>query len=243
MYYFCRVRLWSVQHLNIFYLRVLNKESGMGKTAIVIGSTGLVGSALVDQLVDARHIGKIITLTRRSSKHSSSKVSNQVVDFENLDQYTELFNADILFSCLGTTLKQAGSIAAQRKVDLDYQYKAAQLAANNGVDHYLLVSSSGANEQSNSSYLKMKGLLERKIKSLPFRRISIFQPSLLLGQRTDFRLGEKIASWVMSALCVIPWLRRYQPIMGEQVASKMVMVSQQTGRSRELFRLDDIFIQ
>ena len=218
------------------------KERVMGKIAIVIGATGLVGRALVDHLASADHIGKIITLTRRSAMHSSSKVINQVVDFDHLEDYAELFNADLLFSCLGTTIKQAGSIAAQRKVDLDYQLKAAQLASNNGVEHYLLVSSSGANEQSNSAYLKMKGVLERKIKSLPFRRISIFQPSLLLGQRTDFRLGEKIASWVMSALCVIPWLRRYQPITGEQVASKMLMVSQKTGRSRELFRLDDIFI-
>jgi len=215
----------------------------MDKIAIVIGATGLVGNALVDHLADANHIGKIITLTRSSAKHSSSKVFNQTVDFDQLEHYAESFNADFLFSCLGTTIKQAGSIAAQRKVDLDYQYKAAQLAVNNGVDHYLLVSSSAANEKSNSEYLKMKGELEQRIKSLPFKRISIFQPSLLLGQRADFRLGEKIGSWVMTALCVIPWLRRFRPITGEQVAAKMVLVSQQSGQSIEFFRLDEIFIK
>jgi len=215
----------------------------MDKIAIVIGATGLVGRALVDQLADADHIGKIITLTRRSAKHPSSKVFNQVVDFDHLDDYAESFNAHLMFSCLGTTAKQAGSIAAQRKVDLDYQFKAAELASNNGVEHYLLVSSSAANEQSNSAYLKMKGELEQKIKSLPFKRISIFQPSLLLGQRVDFRLGEKVGSWMMNALCIVPWLRRFRPITGEQVASKMVLVSQQAGRSIELFRLDDIFIK
>ena len=215
----------------------------MEKKAIVIGATGLVGRALVDLLADADHIDKIITLTRSSAKHSSPKVFNQVVDFDHLEDYASSFSADFLFSCLGTTLKQAGSIDAQRKVDLDYQFKAAKLAANNGVDHYLLVSSSAANDQSNNQYLKMKGLLEQRVKSLPFKRISIFQPSLLLGQRADFRLGEKIGSWVMSALCVIPWLRRFRPITGEQVAARMVLASKQSGRSLELFRLDDVFIK
>lgn len=215
----------------------------MGKIAIVIGATGLVGRALVEHLADADHISKIITLTRRSAKHLSPKVFNQVVDFDHLDDYAESFNGDFLFSCLGTTIKQAGSIAAQRKVDLGYQFKAAEIAVNNGVDHYLLVSSSGANEQSNNEYLKMKGVLEQKIKILPFKRISIFQPSLLLGQRTDFRLGEKIGSWVMIALGILPWLRRFRPITGEQVAARMVLTTLQSGRPIDLFRLDDIFIK
>ena len=116
----------------------------MNKTAIVIGATGLVGRALVDQLADAGHIGKVITLTRRSASHPSSKVFNQVVNFDHLEDWASLFQADFLFSCLGTTLKQAGSIAARYKVDHNYQLKAAQLAADNGVHHSLLVSSSGA---------------------------------------------------------------------------------------------------
>ncbi len=219
------------------------KEVFMGKTVIVIGATGLVGRTLVDQLADADHIGKIITLTRRSAKHSSSKVFNQVVAFDHLEDYASFFEADVLFSCLGTTRQQAGSVAAQRKVDHDYQFKAAQLAADKGVHHYLLVSSSAANDQSNNPYLKMKGELEQGIKLLPFERISIFQPSLLLGQRTDFRLGEKLGSWILPLLCVIPGLRRFRPITGEQVAAKMVQVSGQSGPSLELFRLDEIFIK
>ncbi len=214
----------------------------MGKIVIVIGATGLVGRTLVDQLADADHIGKIITLTRRSARHSSSKVFNQVVVFDHLEDYTSSFEADVLFSCLGTTRQQAGSIAAQRKVDHDYQFKAAQLAADKGVHHYLLVSSSAANDQSNNPYLKMKGELEQKIKRLPFERISIFQPSLLLGQRADFRLGEKLGGWVLPLLCLIPRLRRFRPISGEQVAAKMVQVSGQSGPALELFQLDEMFI-
>ena len=215
----------------------------MGKTAIVIGATGLVGSALVDHLADADHIDKVITFTRRPVKHSSIKVFNQVVDFDSLEDFASLFSSDYLFSCLGTTKKQAGSIKSQRKVDLDYQFNAAKLAADNGVHHYLLVSSSGANEKSNNPYLQMKGELEQRVQSLPFERISIFQPSLLLGKRTDFRLGEKLGSLVLPVLCSIPWLRKFRPITGRQVASKMLLVSQRSGHSREWFRLDEIFIK
>jgi uncharacterized protein YbjT (DUF2867 family) len=213
----------------------------MSKIAIVIGATGLIGQALVDNLADADHIGKVITITRSPAEHSSSKVFNQIVDFEQLENYASYFRADLLFSCLGTTLKQAGSIAAQRRVDLDYQLQAAKLGASNGVYHYLLVSSSAANDQSNNQYLKMKGELEKEIKILPFKRISIFQPSLLLGQRADFRLGEKIASWVLPTLCILPWLRRFRPITGEEVAAKMLLVSQESGDPLQYFQLDEIF--
>lgn len=212
----------------------------MNKTAVVLGATGLVGRALVDQLADAGHIGKVVTLTRRSASHSSSKVFNQIVNFDHLEEWAPLFRADFLFSCLGTTLKQAGSIAARHTVDHDYQLKAAQLASDNDVRHYLLVSSSAADAQSNNSYLKMKGELEQRIKVLPFERISIFQPSLLKGERTDFRLGEKLGGWVLPLLGFIPWLRRFRPITGEQVAAKMVQVSLQSGQALEWFRLDEI---
>lgn len=213
----------------------------MGKTAIVIGATGLVGSALVNQLAAAEHIDKVITCNRRPVSHASSKVFNQVVDFERLEDFTTLFNSDYLFSCLGTTRKQAGSIESQRKVDLTYQFKTAKIAAKNGVKHYLLVSSSGANAKSNNAYLRMKGELEQKIQTLPFERISIFQPSLLLGQRPDFRLGEKLGSLILPILCRIPGLQKFHPITGNQVAAKMLWVSQQSGQSIEWFRLDEIF--
>ncbi|WP_435237310.1 NAD-dependent epimerase/dehydratase family protein [Psychromonas sp. PT13] len=215
----------------------------MNKTAVVIGATGLVGHAIVMQIIQMEQISKIVTLTRRPVSYSSEKVVNQVVDFDNLEGISELLRGDYLFSCLGTTLKQAGSIEAQRKVDIDYQFKVAQLAANVGVEHYLLVSASGANPQSKNAYLKMKGELEQKITALPFSQISIFQPSLLLGQRDHFRMGEKIGSWILPILGFIPVLKRYRPITGQQVAKKMIAVSQQTLPRLNYFRLDDIFIK
>lgn len=213
----------------------------MGKKAVVIGATGLVGTALVNKLVTADHIDKVITLTRRPVIYSSTKVENHVVNFDSLEDVESLFNADLLFSCLGTTRSKAGTVAAQRVVDLEYQYNAAQIAAKNGVSHYLLISSSGANAKSHNPYLKMKGELELRVRSLGFKRISIFQPSLLIGKRSEFRFAEKIGSLVLPVLFFIPGLRRYRPITGKQVAEKMLKVSQCAGESLEYFRLDELF--
>lgn len=214
----------------------------MQKTALVIGATGLIGQAVVKQLIQSEHIKQVITLTRRPVPADSPKVINHVVNFDQLDQYASLLTADYLFSCLGTTRRQAGSVAAQRKVDVDYQFKVAQLAAQQGVAHYLLVSSHGANEHSKNAYLQMKGELERRVQTLPFPHISIFQPSLLLGHREQARLGEKLGSWIFPLICRLPPLHRFRPIPGEQVAAKMVQVSQQPGPAVEWFRLDEIFI-
>lgn len=211
------------------------------KVALVIGSTGLVGQALVEQLSAAEEISQVITLTRRPIEYASAKVMNHVVNFEQLEQHASLFQADLMFSCLGTTLKQAGSIEAQRNVDLHYQLKAAELAIANGVSHYLLVSSSGGNDQSRNAYLKMKGELEKQIKLLNFERISIFQPSLLIGDRQDFRLAEKLGSWLLPSLCLMPGLSRYRPITGKQVATKMHLVSSQSGPKLAIYRLDELF--
>ena len=214
----------------------------MGKIALVIGATGLVGGHLVKQLTEATHISKVVTLTRRPITYHSDKVINHVINFDNLSQYSALFEADIVFSCLGTTKKTAGSVDAQRKVDFDYQLHAAQLAAKMGVEHYLLVSSSGANANSSSAYLKMKGELEDTVQALSFKRISVIQPSLLLGKRTnDFRIAEKVGSILLPVLCVIPRLKKYRPITGRQVAIKLTQISKQSGYGVEYFTLDALF--
>ncbi|WP_444921797.1 NAD-dependent epimerase/dehydratase family protein [Microbulbifer sp. CnH-101-G] len=209
--------------------------------AIIIGATGLIGNHLVEQLAKEAFIDEIVTLTRRNTPSPHPKVRNEVVDFDRLEEYAELFRGDLLFSCLGTTKKQAGSLEQQHKVDVDYQFHAAQLAANNGVSHYLLVSSSGANAKSSNAYLRMKGELEQKVLLLPFAQISIFRPSLLMGDRSDSRPAEKIGAILLPWICLLPGLRRYRPIKGAQVAAKMVSESQRQGKGLETFTLDELF--
>lgn len=213
------------------------------KKAIVLGATGLVGQSLMNQLINEEQIGSIVAATRRPVEYASGKVINTVIDFEKMDDDSTVFNGDMLFSCLGTTIKQAGSFQKQRRVDFDYQYKAAELASQNSVAHYLLVSSSGANANSKSPYFQMKGELENAIAALPFERISLFQPSLLTGERKGFRLGEKVASFVLPTLCKLPPLKRYRPISGCEVTKKMIAVSLSSGNAREKFTLDEVFTQ
>jgi len=214
----------------------------MMKTALVLGATGLVGSAVVNQLASIDDFTQVITLTRRPTSPTHSKIENHVIDFKHLETYACLFKVDVVFLSLGTTKKQAGSIAAQRIVDVEYQLQAAQLAAAAGAAHVLLVSSSGASAQSNNPYLKMKGELEQAIEKLNIPHISIFQPSLLLGNRPETRIGEVVGSWVMPLLCALPGLRRYRPIKGEEVAAKMVEVSQQQNPTKMTrYILDEIF--
>ena len=213
----------------------------MANTAVVVGATGLVGRSLVEQLVDATHVDRVVTVTRRAIAHASPKVANEVVNFDKLDDYASAFRGQWLFSCLGTTREQAGSVEAQRRVDVDYQLAAARLAAANGVRHYLLVSSGSADASSGNAYLRMKGELEQRVLALPFERISIFQPSVLVGTRERSRPAEKLAGSVMGVLGIIPGLRRYRPIRGEQVAAKMVEATREPGPAVEWFRLDDVF--
>jgi uncharacterized protein YbjT (DUF2867 family) len=217
------------------------KNTSVNKTAIVIGATGLIGSNVVSLLAEAEHVGRVVVITRRAVEFASKKVENHVVDFARLNEHKDLFTGDILFSCLGTTIQLAGSVAAQRVVDLDYQYTAARIAFEQGVSHYLLVSSSGAEQQSLSAYLKMKGELETKVQSLAFQHISILQPSLLLGEREQSRRAEGWASRVLPVICKLPMLRRYRPIYGAKVAQKMVLLSQSPEHAFERFSLDQVF--
>lgn len=213
----------------------------MQKVAVVIGATGLVGSELVKQLINSEQIAKVVTLSRRSLTFQSEKVTNHVIDFEHLDQYKALIKGDLFFSCLGTTRKQAGSVVAQRRVDLDYQLQAARIAVENHIPHYLLVSSAGANSQSHSAYLKMKSELEQAIRQLSFERVSIFQPSLLLGHRAQQRFAEGIGARILPLICRLPGLQRFRPIQADQVASKMRAIGLSEGKGVCYYRLDDLF--
>jgi uncharacterized protein YbjT (DUF2867 family) len=213
----------------------------MAKVAIVIGATGLIGKSLVKLLAESETIKQVITFTRSTYDFKNAKVLNHVIDFNNLSNYQHLFQGDMLFSCLGSTLKQAKTLKNQYTVDVEYQLKIATMSAENGVKHYLLASSSGANEHSKNAYLQMKGTLEKQIIQLNFEKISIFQPSLLTGNRLHLRLAERIGAAVLPLICLIPGLQKYRPILGSLVAQKMLQVSQQQQGQLQYFTLDQVF--
>lgn len=209
--------------------------------AIVFGATGLIGTSLTRQLAAHPACSSLVTLGRRNAFDDLDKVSHQIVDFDNLGAHASQITGDVLFSTLGTTKKQAGSIAAQRVVDVDYQLAVAKIAAKNKIPHFVLVSSSGADAASRNPYLKMKGELETAIRQLPFERISILQPSLLRGPRQPARGGELAAQWILPLFTWLPTLQKYRPIHCDVVASKMIAVHQMQASALETYRLDDVF--
>lgn len=209
--------------------------------AVIIGATGLVGTSLVHQLASDDAISEIVVLCRRPAFEDIDKVVTHLVDFEQLDDAAGLISGDVLFSALGTTKKQAGSLDAQRVIDVDYQLRAAQIAAENGVGHYVLVSSSGADSQSGNAYLQMKGALEDAIAQLSFDKITILQPSLLTGPRRETRIGERLAQIIMPIFTTLPRLRKYRPIHCDVVARKMIQACHEQTEALKTYRLDAIF--
>ena len=193
------------------------------KTAVIIGATGLVGKQLVSQLIQHSAFSKIVVLVRRSTGITHPKLQEVLVSFDELTRSKNQIKGDVLFSCMGTTIKQVKTKENQYKVDYTYQYETAKFAAENGIKTYVLVSSAGANPKSKSFYTRMKGELEEAILQLPFGKIRILRPSFLMGNRTEFRLGERIGIAVTNFFAsFIPPLKKWHGITDYEVARAMI---------------------
>lgn len=213
------------------------------KTAIVAGATGLIGGHLVRLLLADDSYDLVKVFVRRPLEFRHPKLSVHVVDFERIDAWRDLVSGDELFSAMGTTLRRAGSRAAQYRADVALPHAIACAASENGVGKVLLVSSSGANRKSGNFYLRIKGELEEKIAELPFERVIIFRPSLLTGKREVRRFNEEVGGLLLEGITrLIPPLRRYRSIPGETVAKAMVASAGKPGRDRIFaYALDRIF--
>ena len=193
--------------------------------AILLGATGAVGRDLVRQLLQDDRFTELYLLVRRIPEGLSfPKLRIELLDFDQPDQWPDLPEADVLFSSLGTTLRDAGSQAAQYRVDYGYQYEVARRAAARGVPHYILVSAWGAKPKARSFYSRMKGELEEAVQALPFRRISILRPPLLLRPGST-RGGERLAAAVLRGLGALGLLRAFRPMPTSVVARCMHALS------------------
>ncbi|SIT78431.1 NAD(P)H-binding protein [Pontibacter indicus] len=211
------------------------------KTALVIGATGLVGKQLVQQLLADDRFGKVIVFGRRALGIANSELEEHLIDFDKPEDWQHLVKGDVFFSTLGTTLKQAGGQNQQYKVDYYYQYKFAEVAAQNGIPAYVLVSSSGANKDSMIFYSRMKGTLEEAVKQLPFQSINIIQPGLLHGDRKEERFGEELAYKVMHFLDKVGIAGKYKPYEDKVVAQAMINAGIAAQPGVHTYTLGDIF--
>ncbi len=195
------------------------------KHAIVLGATGLVGSALVKQLINHNSFHHITLITRRKTGFTNSKVSELIIDFDQPELWQDKIMGDVLFSAFGTTIKKAGSKENQYKIDYTYQAEVAKAAVYNGVKAYILISSAGANSESKIFYSRMKGELDDSVKQLSFEKIHLIKPSVLSGNRKENRAGERMGIIIGDIICKLPFLRKYRPIMDATVAKAMINCS------------------
>ena len=192
------------------------------KTALVLGGTGLVGGHLVRILLRDERYSLVKMLVRKSVDLHHEKLAQVEVDFDHLQ--SEDLQADDVFCCLGTTIAKAGTQAAFRKVDFDYPVRVGELALEMGAKQYFMVSSIGADAQSSVFYAKVKGETEAKLASLGYSTFVAFRPSFLLGNRQEFRFGEKIGIGIAKLFepLMVGGLRKYKGIEAHQVAGAMV---------------------
>ncbi len=199
-------------------------EKSDKKRVLVFGASGLVGTQMVLELNRDESYSSVIVFVRKPLKINYPKVTEQVIDFDRLEKYAPLFQGDELFICLGTTIKKAGSAGAVEKIDRDLPVGIARLAFENGVKRIGVVSSLGANPALRNFYLRIKGEMEAGIRAIPFDQIVIARPSMLLGERADFRFGEAFGKVVMKAVNVllVGSMRKYRGIEGQAVARAMI---------------------
>ncbi|WP_027377241.1 NAD(P)H-binding protein [Kaistella palustris] len=208
--------------------------------ALVIGATGATGKELVSKLLEDPAYTEVHVFVRKALQTKHAKLRTHIVDFDNPDKWNDLVKGDVAFSCLGTTLKNAGSKEAQYKVDYGYQYEFAKAAKENGVEDYILVSAYGASPKSKTFYSRMKGELEESVKNLHFDKITIFQPGML--ERPDSeRTGEVLGGKIIKFANKLGVLTNQKPLPTGVLAQAMINSSKIKSNGYSKIKLGNIF--
>lgn len=214
-----------------------------GKTAILIGATGLVGGHCLRNLLSSPVYDKVIAVSRRPLKLRHEKLQTIETSFDRLGEVLAEIKADDAFCCLGTTIRQAGTKAEFHKVDYGYAYEFAHRMHANGTSHFLLVSALGAKAGSPVFYNRVKGMLENDICAMGFPCLTIFQPSFLIGERAEARKGEALG--IRFTSLIAPFLRgplsAAHPVHVADLAAAMVAAASQVdARGTRICRYNDI---
>ncbi|MDX5475580.1 MAG: NAD(P)H-binding protein [Bacillaceae bacterium] len=196
----------------------------MKRKALVIGATGLIGKSVTQQLLEHEQYESVTVFVRKPLKVSNEKLQQIQVDFDQLPSYEDYFKVDDLYICLGTTIKKAKTKEMFEKVDYHYVVDSVKLSARNRVERVAIVSAIGAESSSPIFYNKVKGKMEKAVQQVKINSLYIIRPSLLLGDRDEFRFGEKAAeklSFIFTPL-LKGKLAKYRPVRGDDVAFTMI---------------------
>ena len=205
------------------------------KTAILFGATGLVGKHLLSLLIENNEYDKIKIFLRKDIITKSQKIEKYVIDFNELEKHKDKIIGDDCFFAIGTTRRVTPEKNDYIDVELNLPVKISKIAKDNKVKSFIYISSGGANANSRNLYLQNKGKAEQEIINLSFEFTAIIQPSLLLGDRNENRIGEKIAKFIFKRLSFIfiGKLRPFKAIHAKNVAKAIMIINER--------KLDDLF--
>lgn len=214
----------------------------MDRTAVIFGATGLVGSNLLEILLEAKEYRKVIVISRRSLGISNPKLEEILVDYDLLSSREIKFSADAAFCTLGTTQKKTPDRNQYHKIEHDYPLMAARLSKENGVRHFAYNSSIGADLKAGTFYLKTKAETELDISRVGFDQYYIYRPSLITGQRNEKRFAEDISKWIFRL--VDPLLagkfKKYRSISARKIAYSMYRNSLSVEKGQFILESDEI---
>ena len=211
------------------------------KTALVFGSSGLIGRHLLNQLINDINYNKIKIFVRSEPENNDPKVEIIKTDFNSLENHKEDIKGDDCFFCIGTTKQNSPDKSEYRRVELEVPKQIAQIAKSNSINSFVFVSSGYADPKSSGDYLKFKGEVEEELKRLNFPKLGIMRPSFLLGDRKEKRIGEKIGIFVfklLSPLFLGP-LKKMKPIHSATVAKALIAITQHDS-SQTIFESNEI---
>lgn len=228
--------------LSIIHIEILKKyDMKSTNKAAIIGATGLIGNEILQILEQSNSFSEIILITRRNLSFSNPKITVCCIDFSNFSEFENaLKDCNTVFCAVGTTQKKVkGNKTEYRKVDFDIPVTAARICEQNGISHFSLVSSVGANSKSSNFYLKLKGEVEDAVSKFSIPSVAIYRPSMLLGNRKEFRFGELISKIVtIPAKFLIP--SKYKPIQAIQVAKAMIRNAQNSTPGISVYHYKEI---
>ncbi len=218
----------------------LRKKTNAKLTANVVGATGLVGKYLVQQLLENENFEKVKIFVRSDSGMKHPKLEQEIVDFRDEKAWGKQLAGDVLFSALGTTLKQAGGKEQQYEIDFTFNLNFARKAKENGIENYVLVSSVGANAKSSLFYTRMKGELDEAVQQIGFKNLAIIRPSSLYGERKKRRIAEERSIPLLNFVTKFAF-KKYKPIHGETVAQAMINAVLLPNSEKIIWEADEVF--
>lgn len=208
--------------------------------ALIIGATGATGKDLLNVLLQDADYKEVVIFVRRASGILQGKLTEVITDFDDIEAVSENINGDVWFSCLGTTLKVAGSKDKQWQIDYEIPAKFAEVAKRNGIHSAVLLSAYGASSTSKVFYSKMKGALEEKIESLAFDQYIIFRPGLLLRRNTD-RFAERLSGNILNLVNSIGLFTKFKPLPTSVLAEKLAKAPKVLNEGKHVIELNKIF--